>query len=519
MKGHQSAWRKTAAGLLAVLLLGSVTACTSTPGENTAKPSSPSSPANATVSEAPKETPKTSVTIKVLHQRTTNFPEDNPVKAEIIKRTGIDFQPITVEGGEIQNKLNVMIASGDMPDIIQFDSVKLKELVDNKVIIPLDELLQQHGKSILDNKKAYFGKNATLDGKVYALPMGLGYPSVLALRKDWLSKVAMNLPTTLDEYYNVLKAFVEKDPDGNGKNDTLGLGATLEQTITLNHIFAAYGVAFGIPGRPQYVNGELLPTPLQPGYLDAVKFLNKLYKEGLLDPDFPTIPAMKSFEKLWNGTIGVYDFTPVGTSNNWVSRYKDPKPEWAFTVLKGPQGKGGTARVIRDTGTFFGITRASKHPEEAMKLLNFLNSEEGDKLTYLGIEGKHYTMKDGKVEWIPPYQDAAKQRNEGGFAYSAISYRIGGAEQIMLNKPTQDAIKLGNDNAMNDGYIYERPVVEVEIGKILNDIEKEMLVTLVASKGNLDDEYEKFKKKYLDAGGKKWIEQATAIYKKENKVN
>ncbi|SFF21112.1 putative aldouronate transport system substrate-binding protein [Paenibacillus algorifonticola] len=453
------------------------------------------------------------VTIRVLHHRTTNFPEENPVRSEIIKRTGINFEAITVDAAELQNQLNVMIASNSLPDIIAFNSYQLEELIDNDVIIPLDQLLEQYGQEILDNKGEYLGNRATQDGQIYALPMGHGYPSMLALRKDWLDRAGLQVPTTIDEYYEVLKAFTKGDPDKSGKDNTFGLGATLENMNTFQHIFSAFGVTYD---RPQMIDGQLKPYILQPGYLDAVKFINKLYAEGVLDPDFATIPQMQAFERLWNGNVGAFDFSPVGTSNNWLSRYTEPQPEWVFPIIAGPEGQGGPLRVIRDNGMFYAITKSSKNPEEAMKLLNFLNSEEGDRLTYLGIEGVHYNMVNDSVEYIAPYDDATQHRNEGAFAYYAISYRIGGMEDKMLNQVTQAAIKLGNEKAVADDMIYGQPAVEKELGSVLRNLELEIFATLAVSKGDLDKEYEAFVKKYMDAGGQRWVEEATEIYHQEH---
>lgn len=492
--------------VLAVVLV----ACSSnqpTKGNETAPPATNNGKNNVNENKDP-------VTIQVLHHRTTNFPDDNPVLQEINKRTGVKMVPITVDQGELQNKLNVMIASKTLPDIISFHSNQLEDLVNNGVIIPLDDLLNEYGKEILANKGEYLKKRATQKGNIYALPSGHGYPSMLAMRKDWLDAVDKQPPTTIEEYYEVLKAFVKNDPNQSGKADTMGLGAALESPNTLNHIFTAYGVTYG---RPQMIDGQLLPHLLQPGYLDAVKFINKLYKEGLIDPDFTSIPLMQSFERLWNGQAGSYDFAPVGVANNWMSRYAEPKPEWVFPIVRGSEGKGGPLRVVRDNNMFYAITTASKHPEEAMKLLNFLNSEEGDQLAYLGIEGTHYEMKDGKVTFISPYEDAAQHRNEGAFAYYAISYRIGGMEDKMLNQVTQDAIKLGNDNSISDDMIYTQPAIEKELGTILTDMELEVLASLALSTGDLDKEYASFKQRYLDAGGQRWVEEATEIYLQEQK--
>lgn len=496
--------------LISVMMMGTV-ACsapgtTGKEGNKAGESSKPAAPA----------------TVRILIDKTTNFPEDNTVVQEIRKRTGVNVQFLTVDAPDLETKLNTMIASNDMPDaFLNPNKAKIKDLVSNQVIIPMDDLLKTNGKNVMDNKGSILKGAAQVDGKVYAIPRGWGFGNVLTIRKDWLDKLKLPVPKTIDEYYTVLKAFANQDPDGNGQKDTIGVGAYFaggkESDVysTFSHIFAAYGVPVG---RGKLIDGKVIPWVLQPGFMDGIKFLNKLYKEGLLDPEFATISNLKEFEKLWNGKMGTFEFTPNGTTQNWLTRYvENPKPQFEFTVIKGPNNQGGTQRLyLEDSGPWMHISKASKHPAEVMKVLDFLISDEGDKLTWAGIESKHYKMDNGKFEWIKPYDDAASLRNEGGFAYNGVMNRINGFSVQLLNDKTKAGLKLSSENAIEDAYLYDIPEIERNSGKVLQDITKEVFASLILSKGDLDKEYESLKKKYLDAGGQKWIEQATEIYKKEH---
>jgi putative aldouronate transport system substrate-binding protein len=485
-------------------LMASLAACSTSGGTNKGNDVSVSKPA----------APTGPVTIRVLFTMPTSFPDKNAVLDEIRKKTGVNVEFIVAtDGATMEPKLNAMIASNDLPDIILSSSkVKMKEFVDNKLIIPLDDLLNKSGKNILENKGKYLKGSGYFDGKIYGIPRSQGSEKVLAVRKDWLDKLNLKVPTTTDEYYNVLKAFVNNDPDGNGQKDTIGLGIVYKAR-NVEHIFGAFGVPLG---RGKLVDGKVQPWVLQPGFLDAIKYMNKLYKEGLIEPEFATVPDMQEFEKLWNGKMGAFEWTPTGLSTNWLSRYKDPKTELAYTIIKGPKGEGGSVRFVReDSGPWVHITKGSKYPEEAMKLMDFLASEEGDRLTWAGIEGVQYTMKDGKFAWIAPFEDAAKLRNEGGYVYNGLMSRVDGLQIKLLSPQTQAAMKLTESNPLPDTYLFEVPEIEQEMGKVMNDLADEIVVKLIISKGDLDKEYDQLKKNYLDAGGQKWIEQATAIYNKE----
>ncbi|ULL16768.1 extracellular solute-binding protein [Paenibacillus sp. H1-7] len=454
--------------------------------------------------------------ITVLMSKSTNFPEDNLVIQEIRKRTGVNVQVIAVDSPDYENKLNTMIASGSPPDIFRSASkAKIKELVDNKVILPLDDLLAKNGKNVMDNKGKYLKGAGYIDGKTYAIPNAYVLGNGLALRKDWLDKLGLRVPTTLDEYDNVLRAFANKDPDGNGKKDTIPLGLIISADQTFDHLFSAYGVPMktGV-----MINGKVTPWMLAPGYLDAVKHINLMYNEGLIEPDFATVPNLQEFEKLWNGKMGAFQFNPPGTTQNWLTRYiENPKPTFVYTIVKGPAGIGGNTRFVReDRGPWTHISSKSKDPESAMKVLDFLISEDGDRLTWAGVEGQQYTRKDGKFEWIKPFDDAVQLRNVGGFAYNGISQRLDGMEIQLMNEQTRKAIELSVNSPIPDAYIFGVPEIEKEKKKVLDDLEIEFRTAAIVSKGgNLDKMYDDFKKKYLAEGGGLWIEQATAIYNKE----
>ncbi|MFE5318523.1 hypothetical protein ACFQ88_07435 [Paenibacillus sp. NPDC056579] len=151
-----------------------------------------------------------------------------------------------------------------------------------------------------------------------------------------------------------------------------------------------------------------------------------------------------------------------------------------------------------------------------MKVLDFLISEDGDRLTWAGVEGQQYTRKDGKFEWIKPFDDAVQLRNVGGFAYNGISQRLDGMEIQLMNEQTRKAIELSVNSPIPDAYIFGVPEIEKEKKKVLDDLEIEFRTAAIVSKGgNLDKMYDDFKKKYLAEGGSLWIEQATAIYNKE----
>ncbi|WP_167859003.1 extracellular solute-binding protein [Paenibacillus cymbidii] len=453
--------------------------------------------------------------VTALLNTATNFPTENPVIKAIRQKSGVDFQVESVASADYEKRLNTLLVSGQAPDIFSVSKTKIQELVANGVIMPLDDLIAKYGPNIKENKGPDLRGTAFVGGKVYGIPSISVLGNALAIRKDWLDKLKLPVPTTLDEFEKVLQGFVNDDPDGNGKKDTIGLGAAMDTDSNFTGIFGAFNVPLG---QAMLVDGKVTPWMLSPGYVDAVKYLNKLFHAGLIEPEVATIPYLQSVTKFFNGKVGAYNFNAEGTTQNWLTRYvENPKPQFVYVVLKGPQGFGGYPKVVAaDAGSYAVVSSKAKDPAAVMKMLDFLVSKEGDAMTWAGIEGTSYQYVNGAFQWIPPYDDAVKLRDFGGYMYSVLLNRTNGMKESLLNDATKQGIKLVTDNPIKSAYIFGVPQVQVEKGKILSDMEKEFRTkAMLADSGAIDQMYADFKKKYLDGGGNEWITQATKIYNDE----
>ncbi|MBD2846317.1 extracellular solute-binding protein [Paenibacillus sp. IB182496] len=510
---RRSTWRQT--GIWAVAIaLALLMACsqdttgngnTGTADGGNANPDRGKQPAAA--EEAP--------VVTALMGRGTDFPEENPVLDEIRKRSGIHLEVQTVLFSEEQTRLNTLLVSGQAPDFFNVNKQKLKELAENDVIMPLNDLLETHGQEVLADKGDHLEGPAYIDGNIYGIPRATGNSAVLAIRQDWLDTLGLEVPTTLEGYEEVLRAFTYDDPDGNGEDDTIGLGLGILYTEAWSHIFGAFGV-------PQYryvMEGEqIVPWMLAPGYLDAVKYLNKLYHEGLIETEFATIPRLQLVEKLWNGKAGAWQAGAEGISTNWVTRYvEDPKPKFVYTAIKGPDGQGGSLKTHpEDSGNYTVINKKAKNPEAVMDVLNYLSSREGDTLTYYGIEGVHYRLADGQLAPIPPYDDAVALRNEGGFMYTELINRQDALKLELYTEETKHGNEVARTHTIDEVYLYELPQVQIDKGTMLSDMEAEFRAkAMMGERAGIDALYAKFKENFLREGGSKWIEQATEIYRNQ----
>ncbi len=438
--------------------------------------------------------------------------ETNSILTEICERTGIDFRPTVVENNAYAEKYNTLASAGTLPDIVAFGGyTDTKDMVEHNVLLPLNDLLEEYGEEIIANHGDWLYNNiSVVDGKVYGIINGGGRYNMLMVRQDWLDNLGLNIPTTPDEFYDVLTAFTYDDPDKDGENDTIGYAATMQFMATMTCVLTAYGIPYD---RPVLVDGQVVPYYMHPNYLKAIEFFRRMYQEGLMEPDFVTIPNMSCLEKLWNGTYGFYYGDPIGTTNNWFpGRYtEDPKPVMTYTTIEAEEGVGCVVKPVYTT--FIGITSTCKNPEAAMKLLNFICSEEGNQLAYAGIKGVHWDWKEegNGIVYLGAYADSTAHRDDGGYMYWPC-LRMGGMERQILTEVTQYGYALAEEHILDDAYIFTEPAIQKDI--TFDD--DAMLASLIVSEGDYEAEYAAFIDEYLANGGSTWIEQATEIYNEEN---
>ena len=469
-------------------------------------------------------------TITWLQELDGNVPEMTEIQQILCDKFGINLQIIYVSTSDYATKLNTLIAANTLPDIFSTSGQIALDLRDAGMLADLAPYLEEYGPDLL---QLYKDANAPLDeleintdGKVYALhdPRG-GYISNFIVRKDWLEKVNLSVPTTIDELYEVLRAFRYDDPDGNGEQDTWGFAACMGEDKNWQHVFAAYGIPFG--KNIELADGTDTRYVKHPNYLNAVKFFNRLYQEGIMDPNFATETFVEYAEALWNGKIGIFDFQSPGPLNNWYpGRYtfevpENPEDLFAVTDFKNVDtGEVMGAPKEYSSKTKYGVLVSAKcaAPEKAVELINYIRcTEEGQFLTYLGVEGKMYQWIDkanGKYERLGDYKDDAYHRSAGAFIYSnGGGWSLENAETRTMNAFTQKAQIDENKLAMEHVFFGKALESWAEYGTSLQALEKEMLANLIVSTGDLEAEYQEFMERWVEEGGAEFEEEATEAWK------
>ncbi len=347
---------------------------------------------------------------------------------EMEKRTGIHIEFQHPPVGQHLEQFNLMIASQKYPDVIEFGfgseagggstapGGPAKYLKDG-VIIRLNDLIDKYApnfQKLMKDHPEWRKQIVTDEGDIYGFPFIRGDPLLLTyqgpiLRGDWLEKLGLPLPVTIDDWHTVLKAFKEKDPNGNGKPDELAFNSFRGSgpAHALNgYSNGAFISAWGIAWDYYQDKGVVKYGPLQPEIKEFLKVMAQWYKEGLIDPDFVAMDRRLMDSKATGGVLGAL----VGNAGAAIGTYmdtvrpKDPKYQMVgapYPVLK----KGEKAALgqydFAYTGVAAVITTANKHVPETVKWLDYGYSPEGHMLFNFGIEGVSYKM----VEGYPKYTD------------------------------------------------------------------------------------------------------------------
>jgi putative aldouronate transport system substrate-binding protein len=351
----------------------------------------------------------------------TNFNENAAYK-EMEKTTGtkVDFKHPSGGGTQMQEQFNLMIASRNLPDVIQTNWLNVprgpQNAIDDGTIIRLNDLIETHApnfKKFLDENPDIANMIKTDKGDIYAFPFIRGDDRIKVyygpvVRKDWLDKVGMEPPTTIEEWENVLTAFRDNDPNGNGKKDEIPF--LLEVGAVRNELLNSMIGAWGILSKFYQKDGKVQYGELQPEYKEFLTVMNRWYKEGLIDKDFAAVDGKLKDAKTSNNELGVLYGYSSGTIGKFTDLMKDSVPGFKMMALPHPTlNKGDVPAAGMISPTYPGehsaaITTAAKNPEQIIKWFDLAYGEQGHNLFNFGIQGESYELVDGK----PVYTDVIK---------------------------------------------------------------------------------------------------------------
>ena len=325
--------------------------------------------------------------------------------------SGVKFDLTYVDSSAFSEKLNLMFTGNDLPEILFHCNPALSAnfVMTNGAagtLLPLNDLIDQYApnlKALLDRDQAYWNSITLPDGNIYALPaFGLTYKTneYTIINKVWLEKLGLEMPSDTETLYAVLKAFKEQDPNGNGVADEIPL-CPAYGIESIKHFSSWFGLMHDVYNN-QYVhtddNNTVVFNPFQEEQYKAyLKFFRTLYQEGLLDNDVFVQTNSQVIAK-GSGEAQLIGVSEVKGPTNAVSEAES----WNYTVLPVLESPFGGhvyhARMLCVPGNF-ALTTACKNPEIAIKWVDYLYSQEGGTLVWMGKEGVTYTLKEGGFDW------------------------------------------------------------------------------------------------------------------------
>ncbi|WP_145317499.1 extracellular solute-binding protein [Paenibacillus xylanexedens] len=334
---------------------------------------------------------------------------DNPHVKYIAEQTGVQYELITTPpGSEPSEYLNLMIASDELPDILRPIGGIEQTLIQQGGALPLDELLPEYAPHVWESipQEAWdIVRSASPDGKIYYVPKVFLVPERAPLiRQDWVDKVGMEMPKTTDDYVELLTAFRDKDPNGNGKPDELPTSGR-EFGRWMDHLFAMYGVAMweGYPEWDEY-DGKIQYAGTTDNMREAIKFIRKLYVEKLLDNETFLNKGEVWQAKINNNLVGSWYHLPANVRDRYNAMLTQA-PDAYIAAMPLPKAEGFEAFVTQksmgEPEWMIPATKQDNAPN-ALKLLDFFYNPENDEFGRFGLEGEQHEVKDGRKVILPP---------------------------------------------------------------------------------------------------------------------
>lgn len=347
------------------------------------------------------------ITISILEGVNSNK-ENNAVERAVQERLNIQLEYTYVPSSGFNEKLNTVLASGELPDIICFlwKPVVPAAWVEQEAVLRLDDpennLLEKYGQNIT---RFFTEENMPYqydyDGGIYSVKMYNAFPyqDSLMIRYDWLEALNLEAPETLDEFVEVMRRFKQDDPNGNGMADEIPF-------MTLGNLGPFYD-AFGILNTVGYYTlyeGELIPKYEHPEFKNCVDLLRQLYAEGLIDPEYTVRDIPSRDELVSTDKVGIV----LATGNESTKLTKSLRANGFESAILGQidpiLGVGGQHIPGRfPFSTSMAISSTAEDPEACMMFIDYLFSDEGIELTNFGIEGVHFERVDGEPRLLEPY--------------------------------------------------------------------------------------------------------------------
>jgi putative aldouronate transport system substrate-binding protein len=489
---------------------------------------------------------KTTISVLVNGSATVENFATNEFTKWLEEKTNIHIKWEIAPPSAAVEKLNLVLSSGDFPDVIMgFGVTPSQRMIygSDGIFIPLNDLIEKYG---VETKRVFkelpIAKELVTagNGKIYALSYvnqcyHCTHHQRMWMYQPWLDKLGLKTPTTTEEFYQVLKAFKEKDPNGNGKADEIPLTGSPNNYNTSIDSFLMNAFIINNGASKLYVDkGKIEVSYNKPEWKEGLEYIRKLYAEGLIAPQTFTQDG-NQLKQLGENPIPIMG---AASAHNMISitQQNAPTGRWleylAVPALKGPKGVQLAALApFPGTNGDFIITKNAKNPEAAFRLADFMYREETTLRWFSGREGVEWRRAEkGEIgingkpaiwKQITPWGAVGNTNwSQRGLGYISNDLKLGDVAdpknplELRLYEETKTKMEPYSqtlESVVPPLYFSAEDAREIaELEKTLLDHMKEMVARFVTGDADLGKGWDSYLQNLNDMNLKKYLE----IYQK-----
>lgn len=464
----------------------------------------------------------------------TSPSQNGEIEQQLEELTGYQVEVTWVPDTSYTDKVSVILASGELPDIIvgKGKDSNIISAVDDDTFWQLDDYIPKFEN--LSQMNPDIQLNASFNGKTYGIyrkrdTMRAG----IIIRRDWLEKLGLETPTTVDEFTEMLRAFKTQDPDGDGKDDTYGIAIPKWDGKNNFGPFDQIATWFGVPNAYEIdEEGNVVPDFLTDEYNEYLDYAKSLYEEGLINQDFAVLSTDNWNDEFVNDEAGVIiDMQSRGMDLSKLMAKKhgvegEDGSQWVTMIANVKTDNGDFVLPTSGYSGMLLIPKSSVDTEERlMEVLDFIdktNSEEGQMLLNKGIEGVNYEFgADGTYTQLTIEDEALKAQNKADLA----SFSQIGTNVLDITLPAQlTGTQIETERiAIRDGEDVKAKAVFNPIESLISDVQTlkgATLNTIISDArtmyiaGQIDKAgYEAEIERWKTSGGNEMLEDLNRLYK------
>lgn len=474
------------------------------------------------------------VTMRVWSVLAAELPIDVETSAvwnEVEQRTGVDLEWELISTEIKDERFSLIMASGDLPDVVSYYEGRggysaIDRFGQEGAFLPLNDLIAEHAPNLqrilLDDPEVRQTITAQ-DGNIYYIPMlsAINAARGWFVRYDWLDALGLEVPRTTDELYEVLVAFRDRDPNGNGQRDEIPLVFRRRGDDAFYNVQA---LAYAFDADMNWVvrNGRVVYGPSEPQFRDYLTYINRLYTEGLIDQEVLT--------RTGNPRNELFAEDRAGAIHDWFASTANLNDTLAVDIdgfnlrhFAPPVGTVDTPytriqmSTVRNDGAW-AISATNPDPVAAIRLFDFIYSDEGTRLMNFGVTGVHHELVDG----VPIYTPIITDNPDGmgmheSLVTNGMQWKIGMRQHLDYERQFANAIAFeAREDYMQNYIVDEFPVLTftTEDRDTITDLESQIRSYMLENTARMMvgarnvTEFDQFVQELNGIG----LQQLTAIY-------